>query len=63
MPSIMSGLVKRAVRTHINLNIAEQLVKYPGPTRLIRRTMDEMITTRYRVLLTLGNTMFRGCVL
>jgi len=45
MPAIMSGLVKRAVRAHINLNVAEQLVKYPGPTRLVRRSRDEMIST------------------
>jgi len=45
MPGFMSGLVRRAVRSHINLNVAEQLLKYPGPTKLIRRTMDEMITT------------------
>jgi len=45
MPAMMSGLVSRAVRGHINLNVAEQLAQYPGPVRLIRRTRDEMITT------------------
>lgn len=45
MPSFMSGVVQTAVRNYINLNIGEQLVKYKGPVRIIRRLRDEMIST------------------
>lgn len=45
MPAFMAGLVTRAVRNYINLNVGEQLASYPGPVRLIRRSRDEMITT------------------
>jgi len=45
MPSSMSGLVTRAVRSYINLNVGEQMSKYPGPVRLVRRANDEMIST------------------
>jgi len=45
MPASMSGLVTRAVKNHINLNVREQLEKYPGPVRLFRRAHDEMICT------------------
>jgi len=45
MPASMSGLVTRAVRNYINLNVGEQLSKYKGPVRLVRRAMDEMICT------------------
>ena len=34
-----------AVQNFVQLNVAEQLKKYQGPIQLIRRTMDEMITT------------------
>lgn len=43
MPSWWESLVKLAVREHVNLNNYEQLVKYPGPMLLIRRTDDEVI--------------------
>ncbi|KAK3087879.1 hypothetical protein FSP39_011875 [Pinctada imbricata] len=39
------GLVEYTVRKYFNLNNAEQLCKYHGPILLVRRTMDEMITT------------------
>lgn len=45
MPAAMSGLVSRAVRRFINLDVAGQVSKYSGPIRLIRRTRDEMIST------------------
>ena len=48
MPASMSGLVERAVRNDINLNVGEQLAKFSGPVRLVRRANDEMICTRYR---------------
>ena len=47
MPASLSGLVTRAVKKYINLNVGEQLAKYPGPVRIIRRDHDEMICTRY----------------
>eukprot|EP00092_Neocalanus_flemingeri_P037127 GFUD01040415.1.p1 GENE.GFUD01040415.1~~GFUD01040415.1.p1 ORF type:complete len:539 (+),score=179.12 GFUD01040415.1:238-1854(+) len=45
MPACMSGLVTRAVRNYINLNVGDQLNKYTGPVRLVRRSNDEMICT------------------
>lgn len=45
MPASMSGLVTRAVKNHMNLNVKEQLEKYSGPVRLVRRAHDEMICT------------------
>ena len=49
MPASLSGIVTRAVNKYINLNVAEQLAKYPGPVRIIRRDHDEMICTRYNI--------------
>ena len=34
-----------AVKNFVSLKVAEQLKRYPGPIRIIRRSMDEMITT------------------
>jgi len=45
MPASLSGLVTRAVKKYINLNVGDQLAKYPGPVRIIRRDHDEMICT------------------
>lgn len=45
MPGVMSPLVDRGIKKYINLNVADQVAKYPGPLRLIRRTRDEMIST------------------
>lgn len=45
MPSSLEPVVRRTMRDYINLNIAEQLIKYPGPVQLIRRTDDEIICT------------------
>ena len=45
MPEVMEPLVRVGVSHYIDLNVAEQLVKYDGPIRLIRRAQDEMITT------------------
>ena len=44
----LAGMVKVAVEENINLNVAEQLCKYPGPVRLIRRLKDEMISVDER---------------
>lgn len=43
MPSWTQPIVKVAIREYINLNVYEQLAKYPGPVLLIRRTEDEVI--------------------
>ncbi|KAJ8969938.1 hypothetical protein NQ314_001519 [Rhamnusium bicolor] len=43
MPSWWEPIVHFAIREHVNLNIFEQLSKYPGPVLLIRRTEDEVI--------------------
>jgi len=45
MPAFMSGLVARAVKNNINLGVGDQLAKYNGPVRLVRRSQDEMICT------------------
>ncbi|KAL7642335.1 UNVERIFIED_CONTAM: hypothetical protein RMT77_006896 [Armadillidium vulgare] len=45
MPGYMSGLVKVSIRQFMNLNISDQLCRYPGPVTIIRRTNDEIITT------------------
>ena len=46
MPASLSGIVTKAVKKFINLNVGEQLAQYPGPVRIIRRDHDEMICTR-----------------
>lgn len=43
MPSWWESIVKLAIRDFVNLNIFEQLAKYPGPILMIRRTEDEVI--------------------
>uniref|UniRef100_A0A7N8Y0I2 Abhydrolase domain containing 16A, phospholipase n=1 Tax=Mastacembelus armatus TaxID=205130 RepID=A0A7N8Y0I2_9TELE len=45
MPDSWRPLVQHTVRQYMNLNNAEQLIKYQGPVLLIRRTRDEIITT------------------
>ncbi|KAK7505112.1 hypothetical protein BaRGS_00003682 [Batillaria attramentaria] len=56
MPQSWKSLVAISLRTYMNLNIAEQLIKYPGPIKLIRRTKDEIITTEYPKLVDNSNT-------
>ncbi|XP_050301691.1 phosphatidylserine lipase ABHD16A [Anthonomus grandis grandis] len=46
MPRWWAPIVKLAIREHVNLNVYEQLSKYPGPILLIRRTEDEVICTK-----------------
>ncbi|KAL3284192.1 hypothetical protein HHI36_018356 [Cryptolaemus montrouzieri] len=46
MPDVISPIVKIAIREHVNLNVAEQLVEYQGPVLLIRRSVDEVICLR-----------------
>uniref|UniRef100_H2MCZ6 Abhydrolase domain containing 16A, phospholipase n=1 Tax=Oryzias latipes TaxID=8090 RepID=H2MCZ6_ORYLA len=45
MPESWRPLVQYTVRRYVNLNNAEQLLKYQGPVLLIRRSRDEIITT------------------
>lgn len=40
-------LVVKTVLEHFNLNVVEQLCKYPGPVLLIRRTLDEITSTQF----------------
>ena len=39
----LEPMVKTAVEENVALNVSEQLLKYPGSVRLIRRLRDEMI--------------------
>lgn len=43
MPPSWKGLVVRTLREHFNLNVAEQLCRYPGPVLLLRRTQDGVV--------------------
>lgn len=45
LPAFMDKFVRLCVNQFMNLNIAEQLAHYHGPVLLIRRTLDEVITT------------------
>ncbi|XP_065068535.1 phosphatidylserine lipase ABHD16A-like [Rhopilema esculentum] len=46
MPSVLLSTVKRVVRDYFPLNVEQQLLRYPGPVRLIRRFQEEIITTK-----------------
>lgn len=46
MPKWWEPIVEVAIRDYLNLNVVEQLCKYPGPVLIIRRTDDEVICTR-----------------
>ncbi|CAG9862159.1 unnamed protein product [Phyllotreta striolata] len=46
MPKWLEPIVKIAIRDHVDLNVVEQLIRYPGPILLIRRSEDEVICTR-----------------
>lgn len=43
MPSLAETLVAFTVREFANLNIGDNLIQYPGPVLLIRRSNDEII--------------------
>ena len=45
MPEFAESVVKIAIKDNVNLDVAQQLARFSGPVRLIRRTNDEMITT------------------
>lgn len=46
MPAWTESIVRLAVREYVNLNISQQLIRYPGPILLVRRTEDEIIATK-----------------
>ncbi|GFS55301.1 hypothetical protein TNIN_116731 [Trichonephila inaurata madagascariensis] len=46
MPISWKPLVVKTIRDYMDLNNAEQLCKYPGPVLMIRRTKDEIISTK-----------------
>lgn len=48
MPSSWKPLVVSTVKNHMNLAVAEQLVRYPGPVVIFRRTRDEVISLEYK---------------
>lgn len=43
IPAVFSSIVNVTIQLHANLNIAENLITYNGPIRLIRRSEDEII--------------------
>lgn len=45
MPSFASTFVDYVIRSHLNLDVAEQIKHYPGPVTFVRRTFDEIIAT------------------
>ncbi|KAL3859893.1 hypothetical protein ACJMK2_010078 [Sinanodonta woodiana] len=46
MPEYFSNLVFYSIKKYFDLNNVAQLCKYPGPVLLIRRSRDEVITTK-----------------
>ncbi|XP_071947809.1 phosphatidylserine lipase ABHD16A-like [Antedon mediterranea] len=45
MPQFARGIIIRTLRNYMNLQISDNVCRYPGPIKLIRRTQDEVITT------------------
>ena len=45
MPAALEGVVRVAIHDNVNLAVADQVARFPGPVRLIRRSSDEMIST------------------
>ncbi|KAL1130834.1 hypothetical protein AAG570_012075 [Ranatra chinensis] len=43
MPAVLEPIVKLTIRQYANLDVARQLVHYPGPILLVRRANDEII--------------------
>ena len=44
MPVSWKPLVAATIKHQLNLSVADQIVKYPGPIRLFRRSRDEIIS-------------------
>lgn len=56
MPPSWLYLVKEVVRGYYNLNVGDQVLKYSGPIRVIRRTEDEVIALdKSRLVTNCGN--------
>lgn len=49
MPPFASGLVTSVIEKYMDLDNIGQLKKYPGPIKIIRRQMEEIITTEPNV--------------
>ena len=45
MPAALESVVRVAIHDNVNLAVADQVARFPGPVRLIRRSSDEMIST------------------
>jgi len=45
MPASWEGLVEHSLKSYMDLNVGKQLIEYPGPVLLIKRTRDEIIST------------------
>lgn len=45
MPKFASNIVEDIIENYFPLNVEKQLLRYPGPIRLIRRLQEEIITT------------------
>ena len=45
MPAALENVVRVAIHDNVNLAVSEQVARFPGPVRLIRRSSDEMIST------------------
>lgn len=45
MPGVLEPIIRRTIREYMNLNNSEQLIRYPGPIRIVRRTEDDVICT------------------
>ena len=61
MPAALEGVVRVAIHDNVNLAVADQVARFPGPVRLIRRSSDEMISTDESNALTTnrGNFLLR----
>lgn len=46
MPGAISGIVAGVIENYFPLNVAQNLVRYPGPIKLVRRLQDEIIATQ-----------------
>ena len=44
MPNSWKPLVSATVKHQLNLSVAEQIMRYPGPVLLFRRSRDEIIS-------------------
>jgi len=45
MPTFLHSIVKRVIKNYMNLDVARNVMHFPGPVQFIRRTREEIITT------------------